>query len=199
MTPHNHNNSEPPNNGLQYQVREGAFCAMMSGGGETYLSAFALLLHANAVQIGLLAALPSIIGTGSQLMSVKILDRIKARKPLILAGAVGQALSWFPLFVLPMLFPSQATWLLLAAVTLYIGTGHFTAPAWNSLISDLVEADRRGAYFAWRTKVAAVSSFVALAVACLVLQTSENWKHPAIGFGAFFFWPPARDLFRPII
>ena len=129
MTPHNHNNSEPPNNGLQNQVREGAFCAMMSGGGETYLSAFALLLHANAVQIGLLAALPSIIGTGSQLMSVKILDRIKARKPLILAGAVGQAVSWFPLFVLSMLFPSQATWLLLAAVTLYIGTGHFTAPA----------------------------------------------------------------------
>ena len=34
--------------------------------------------------------------------------------------------------------------------------------------------------------MAAVSSFVALAVAGLVLQTSENWKHPAIGFGVIF-------------
>lgn len=178
---------EASDNGLRYQVREGALCSVMSGGGETYLSAFALLLHANPFQIALLAALPQIVGTGSQLLSVKVLQRRKARKPLILIGAAGQAIAWLPLFILPMLFPTQAAWLLLTAAMFYFAMGHFTAPAWNSLITDLVEADQRGTYFAWRTKVAALASFLALAGAGLVLSVSENWKNPALGFGIIFF------------
>ncbi len=46
----------------------------MLGGGENYLSAFALLLHASAFQIGLLSAPPQLIGTVAQLLSVKALS-----------------------------------------------------------------------------------------------------------------------------
>lgn len=179
-------NHEQSDNGLRYQVREGALCSVMSGAGETYLSAFALLLHANPFQIALLAALPQVVGTGSQLLSVKVLQRRKARKPLILIGATGQAIAWVPLFLLPMLFQAQAAWLFLAMAMFYFAMGHFTAPAWNSLMTDLVEADQRGTYFARRTKVAAVASFLALAGAGLVLSASESWKIPATGFGVVF-------------
>jgi len=64
---------------LRSQVREGASAAVMQGSGETYLSAFALLLHATPYQIGLLAAVPPIVGTAAQLLSVKVLDRAKSR------------------------------------------------------------------------------------------------------------------------
>src|SRR2546428_9829637 len=72
-------------------IREGAFQAIMVGGGENYLSAFALLLHASAFQIGLLSALPQLVGTWAQLFSVKVLNRFHHRKALILVGAAGQA------------------------------------------------------------------------------------------------------------
>ena len=79
---------------LRSQVQEGACAAVMQGSGETYLSAFALLLHSTPFQIGLLAAVPPIIGTVAQLFSVKVLDRVRSRKPVILVGAAGQALAW---------------------------------------------------------------------------------------------------------
>ena len=172
--------------GLRSQVQEGACAAVMQGSGETYLSAFALLLHSTSFQIGLLAAVPPIIGTVAQLVSVKVLDRMQSRKPVILIGAAGQALAWFPLFVLPMLFPEHGAWLLLTAVMLYVAMGHLTVPAWNSLITDLIDDDRRGMYFARRAKVIAVTSFAALSVAGLTLHASETWTNPAWGFGIIF-------------
>ncbi|MGH7230281.1 MAG: MFS transporter, partial [Nitrospiraceae bacterium] len=129
---------------------------------------------------------PPIVGTWSQLASVKILDHLKARKPLILAGALGQALALLPLFILPILVPSNATWLLLGAATIYFAMGHVTVPAWNSVITEVVDADGRGAYFAKRAKVIAVASFAALSVMGLTLHASESWKNPALGFGIGF-------------
>jgi MFS family permease len=158
----------------------------MQGSGETYLSAFALLLHATSFQIGLLAAVPPIIGTLAQLLSVKVLAHIKARKPLILVGAAGQALAWLPLFLLPMLFPAYGSWLLLMGVVIYVAMGHLTVPAWNSLITDMIDDDRRGMYFAWRAKVIAVTSFAALSVAGIILHASETWTNPVWGFGIIF-------------
>src|SRR5690349_17480409 len=120
VAPHRESPDEGHQKSLRGQVREGASAAVMQGSGETYLSAFALLLHATPFQIGLLAAVPPIIGTAAQLLSVKVLDRVKSRKPLILFGAAGQALAWLPLFFLPMLFPSYGAWLLLTGVALYV-------------------------------------------------------------------------------
>ena len=73
----------------RYGIRDGACQAIMQGGGENYLSAFALLLHAAPLQIGLLSALPQLVGTWSQLLSVKALNRFQHRKTIMLAGATG--------------------------------------------------------------------------------------------------------------
>ena len=97
----------------RYGIREGAFAAVMQGGGENYLSAFALLLHATAFQVGLLSALPQLVGTWSQLLSVRVLHRFPHRKALILTGAVGQALCWIPVLLLPLLIPDWGSWLLI--------------------------------------------------------------------------------------
>ncbi|HEX9284927.1 MAG TPA: hypothetical protein VF879_04580, partial [Nitrospirales bacterium] len=97
----------------------------MVGGGENYLSAFALLLHASAFHIGLLSALPQLIGTWAQLLSVKVLNRLQHRKAVILAGAAGQALLWLPLLALPLLFPKQGPWLLIVCAVAYFAMGHF--------------------------------------------------------------------------
>ncbi|HEX3204324.1 MAG TPA: MFS transporter, partial [Nitrospiraceae bacterium] len=150
------------------------------------MSAFALLLHATPFQIGLLSALPPVVGTWSQLLSVKLLDRLPIRKPLIVAGAAAQAATWLPLLLLPLLFPSYGSWLVLAGAVMYFATGHLTVPAWNSVITEMVDADRRGSYFARRARVIAVTSFLALAIGGLVLHVSEAWQDPIWGFAIVF-------------
>src|SRR2546428_10420752 len=94
----------------RYGIREGAFQAIMAGGGENYLSAFALLLHASAFQIGLLSAMPQLVGTSAQLFSVKVLNRFHHRKALILVGAAGQPAAWRALVAPPLAVPGHAPW-----------------------------------------------------------------------------------------
>jgi MFS family permease len=170
----------------RYGIREGAFQAIMQGAGENYLSAFGLLLHASVFQIGLLSALPQLVGTWAQLFSVKVLNRFQHRKAIILTGALGQAVLWLPLLALPLLFPKEGPWLLIACTVLYFGMGHFAVPAWNSLITDLVDADTRGAYFGRRARVMAVVNFAALCGAGLALHWAETWQRPWVGFAVIF-------------
>jgi MFS family permease len=170
----------------RYGIRDGAFQAVMQGSGENYLSAFALLLHASAVQIGILSALPQLIGTWAQLLSVKVLHRFRSRKSLILAGAVGQSVLWLPLLALPLIFPDQGAWLLIACTVLYVAMGHFAIPAWNSLIADFVDPNQRGVYFGRRARVMAMTSLAVLCGAGLVLHSSELWRQPWMGFAMIF-------------
>ncbi len=180
------NDPDSADRSRRYGLREGAFQAVMQGGGENYLSAFALLLHASAWQIGLLSALPQVVGTWAQILSVKVLPYVRRRKTVILAGAAGQAALWLPLFALPLLFPDVGAWLLIACAVAYFGMGHFGVPAWNSLITDLVDPNQRGAYFARRAKYMALASFLTLCLAGLVLHYTETRHSPWIGFAVIF-------------
>jgi MFS family permease len=167
----------------------------MQGVGENYLSAFALLLHAAPVQIGLLSALPQLVGTWSQLASVKALNRLQQRKGLIVGGASLQAALWLPLVALPLLFPEHGPWLLILCAVAYFASGHFAVPAWNSLIADLVHPERRGAYFARRSTIMAVSNFLALCAAGVVLHWAESKGGLWAGFLAVFLTAGAARAF----
>ena len=96
---------DPRERSRRYGLRDGACQAVTQGSGEQYLSAFALLLGANPLHLSVLSALPQLIGTGAQLASVKLIRCFRDRKALIRAGTTGQALSWLPIVVLPLLFP----------------------------------------------------------------------------------------------
>jgi MFS family permease len=158
----------------------------MQGSGEQYLSAFALLLHATPVQVGILSAVPQLVGTWTQLLAVKVLNRLHRRKPIMLIGTLGQALAWFPLLALPLLAPAYGPWILIACTIAYFGFGHFAVPAWNSLITDWVPPSKRGTYFAHRSKVMTVVSFAALCGAGLVLHWAEVLTQPWVGFALIF-------------
>jgi MFS family permease len=172
--------------GRRYGIRDGAFYAVVQGGGENYLSAFALLLHATPFQIGLLSALPQLVGTWSQLLSVKALSRFQHRKTIMLAGAVGQAALWLPLLMLPLLLPERGAWLLIACAVAYFAMGHLVIPAWNSLMTAIIDPNERGGYFAQRARVMAVTSFAALCGAGVILQWGQTWDTPWAGFAVIF-------------
>ncbi|MEK6587152.1 MAG: hypothetical protein AABZ24_12435, partial [Nitrospirota bacterium] len=62
----------PHESGRRFGIRDGLFQAIAQGGGEQYLSAFALLLHATPFQLSILSAIPQLLGTWAQLVSVKV-------------------------------------------------------------------------------------------------------------------------------
>ena len=168
--------------GLRYGLRDGACQAVTQGSGEQYLSAFALLLHASPFQLSVLSALPQLIGTGAQLVSVKLLQWFPNRKALISAGTVGQAFAWIPIVLLPLLLPQWGPWLVVGGAAAYFACAHFTTPAWNSLIADWLDQHERGAYFARRAKIIAGLSFFALCGAGWVLSL---WQHSSAAWWGF--------------
>jgi len=172
--------------GLRYGLRDGASQAITQGSGEQYLSAFALLLHASPFQLSVLSALPQLIGTGAQLLSVKLLQWFPNRKALISAGTVGQAVSWVPIVLLPLLFPQWGPWLVVSGAAAYFACAHFTAPAWNSLIADWLGQHERGAYFSRRAQIIASLSFFALCGAGLVLSLWQDSTAAWWGFVLIF-------------
>ncbi|HKQ35447.1 MAG TPA: MFS transporter [Nitrospiraceae bacterium] len=172
--------------GRRYGLRDGACQAVTQGSGEQYLSAFALLLHASPFQLSILSALPQLIGTGAQLVSVKLLQWFPNRKALISAGTVGQAVTWIPIVLLPLLIPQWGPWLVVCGAAAYFACAQFTAPAWNSLIADWLDQHERGVYFARRAQIVAGLSFFSLCGAGWVLSVWQDSTAAWWGFVLIF-------------
>ena len=171
---------------LRHSVRDGVAYSVMSGSGETYLSAFALFLKASAPQVALIATLPPLLGSLAQLLSAWLVRRLRQRKRLILAGASLQALVWLPLLLLPLLYPEQAILLLVVCATLYHASGNFAVPLWISLMGDLVPERKRGRYFGRRTRLATMTAFLTLVIGGIVLQVFDTNGWTVFGFIALF-------------
>ncbi len=158
---------------LKYSTRDGVCASVMAGVGDNYLSAFAVFLHATNSQIAFLAAVPQLVGACCQFVSVRVLEHLQRRKQLIIAGVIGQALTWVLIAATPFLFEQGGVWWLIVGATGYHLLGHFVLPAWNSLMGDLVHPDQRGRYFGRRNRAISVSAFAALCLGGLVLHRAE--------------------------
>jgi MFS family permease len=179
--------SEPGNEkSLQHSLKDATAYAVMMGIGETYLSAFALFLKASTPQIGLLASLPPLLGSLAQILSAWLGRLAGRRRPIILAGAGLQAFAWLPIALLPLLFPAAAVPVLIAAVVLYHCGAHLAAPQWASLMGDLVPMKRRGRFFARRTRIISIVTFLSIAAGGLILHQATAGGQTLVGFLLLF-------------
>ena len=171
---------------LRHSVKDGVAYSVMAGGGESYFSAFALFLKATTEQIALLASLPPLLGSFAQLVSAWLGHRTGRRKAIMLAGALLQAISWFPLALLPLLFPDDAVSLMITCVVIYFAGANLAAPQWCSLMGDLVPERRRGRYFAFRTRLASITAFTALVAGGVILHYFAESGYTLAGFILIF-------------
>lgn len=171
---------------LRHSLKDASAYAAMIGIGETYFSAFALFLKATPPQIGLLMSMPALLASFMQLVSAWIGRRTGQRKRVILVGASVQALAWLPIALLPVLAPSLAVPLLIGSVILYQCGAHFAAPQWISLMGDIVPPRRRGRFFALRTRIVSLVTFVALVAGGALLHLFDVSGYTLAGFMAIF-------------
>lgn len=184
QAPPNHERNQEP--GRRFGIRDGLFQAVTQGGGEQYLSAFALLSHATPLHLSILSAMPQLLGAWAQLVSVKVSHWFPTRRVQIFWGLIGQSLSWMPILALPLLWPEFGPWLLIAGVALYFTFTHFTSPAWNSFITDRLHTNERGMYFARRSRIMALTSFLALCSGGILLSYCEQRQALWVGFAVMF-------------
>lgn len=173
---------------LRYSVAEGAFAAAMVGFGESFFIAYALLLKATNLQVGLLEALPQALGSLFQFFSSALIRAFKSRKRFVMSGALLQALMYVPI-ALVYFFGPLRVWDLLFFTCLYFVFGMIVNPAWNSWMGELVVENRRGAYFGRRSKITSTASFLALITAGYILRRfeGEGAARQYEGFAIIFF------------
>lgn len=171
---------------LRHSTYDGMAFAAMSGGGETYFTAFALFLKATSSQIAIISTLPALIGSLAQLAAIWLDDHIPRRKPLIIFGATLQACIWIPIAMLALLVTDHAIAFLLLLLTVYFAAGNLTTPPWISLMGDIVPESKRGRYFAYRTAMISIVTFASLAITGILLNFSEKTGFTWLGFSVVF-------------
>ena len=171
---------------LRHSLKDAAAFATMTGFGETYLSAFAVFLKATTPQIGMLASLPPLLASLTQIASAWLGRVTGHRKGIILAGAAMQAFAWVPILMLPFAFPDQAVPLLIGSVVLYHGGAHIVAPQWSSMMGDLVPERRRGRFFGLRTKIVTLTTFATLMLGGMLLHVFKGADRTHQGFVILF-------------
>jgi len=153
---------------------EGSAYAASSSVADTYMSAFAIALNATNTQLAVLSSLPRLASSLVQLFTAEVVERFKERKRVIMMGVLLQALCWIPIFILPLIFKSFSLPFLIAFFTLYIVLGEFIAPAWNSMMGDIVKEDERGIYFGKRNKAIGAVATSCVVIFGIILYSFEN-------------------------
>jgi len=171
---------------LRHSIWDGVFYSGMVGAAETYFSAFAVFLKATTAQIGVLASLPPLLASFTQLLSAWAGRRTNERKRIIVHGALMQAVSLLPLALLPLAFPQHAASLLIVASIAYFIGPNLGSPQWGSLLGDLVPEARRGRFFALRTRLSSFATFATLLGAGVALDVFDGRGLTYWGFVAIF-------------
>jgi MFS family permease len=138
--------------GLKLVIADGlASETMTTLTGGTFIIAMAILLGANNLQLGLIAALPTMVNM-FQLIAIWLVRRFNNRRAITV---ICSALARFPLIligVFTLLKPgSVSIEIIIPVLFFYYLSGAIAGASWNSWMKDLVPERKLGAYFAQRS------------------------------------------------
>ncbi|MCX7956830.1 MAG: MFS transporter [Endomicrobia bacterium] len=161
------------NKSLYFSFIDGIFASIMTGFTMNYVIPFGLVLGAKNFQIGLLNALPQFFGSLIQLLTADFVEKLKSRLRIISIFVYFHGLSFF--LVLLLLFNNfNKADLFIFITTLSTVLTSVAGPAWWSLMSDTVDKEKYGEYFAWRGKVLGVVSLISSFIAGFFLGIMQD-------------------------
>ncbi len=171
-------------------TKEAGAYSFMDGFGLRYITPYALSVGATNFHIGLLNAIPSLLGNLSQLFTLKAMEKY-SRKKIVFWAVFLQALMWLFLLAAGSLYfifnihTQLPPYLIIIIYTFLCFFGAFGGPAWGSWMKELV-TENRGDYFGKRARIAGIIAMICLLIAGFILDYFENTK-VFIGFMIIFF------------
>jgi MFS family permease len=175
---------------LKHSIKEGAAANFSMAIGNRYIIPFALLLKANAFQVGMLSALAGLASPISQLFGSKLMEN-QSRKKIVLNFVLLQSLMWLPIAALSWLawkgvFPLAIPYILIILFTILVAFGGISFPAWFSWMGDLVPEKDRGQYFSIRNRAIGVVGISAVLIGALLLDFFKTRGLALLGFSILF-------------
>ena len=161
---------------LKFSLLHGLSFSLMVGLGETYVVAFALALGFHALQAGLLASVPLMVGGFMQLATPWAVTRLGSYKRWVLLMASIQACAFLPLAYFAY-EGSAPLFLLYLVVSIYWSTGMSISPAWNAWLNALVPRRVRVGFFTKRTFFTHAGTLIGLLVGGFTLQNFDDGEH----------------------
>lgn len=172
-------------------IKEGAAYSVSDGSGFRYITPYALLLGANNTHIGLLSALPTLLGNVAQIPAIMGMGPHR-RKSIVFWGTVMQAFSWLLLIGLGFAFFAFKEMAVITPAMLIIiysclvAFGGATVPVWVSWMKDLVPKEIYGRYFGMRNRIVGTVAIVSMLIAGFILDYFKQTK-VFMGFAIIFF------------
>jgi MFS family permease len=157
--------------GLSYVTKDGIFTeAMVAFTGGTFLVAMAMHMGASNVQIGLLAALPTLSNI-FQLASIWLVQRYNNRRAI---SVICNFLARFPLLaigIIPFIYSAGTSVTVLIFLLFFHYTlGSIAGASWNSWMKDLVPEERLGNYFSYRARLMQIINVVMSILTALAID-----------------------------
>lgn len=191
--------SEQARKALKYNTVEGAFAVASDNLSAPYLNLFALSLGANPFLIGLMNAIPSLLGNILQIPFALLTERTGRARFLVLLGGFGLRVTWALIAFLPFIVPGPMQIpLLITLVSLRIVFGSIATPAWTAVQADIVPKSMRGRYYSNRNMVLNVAGLVATFAANRILSIYYPLNYQALFFIAAVFGALASLSFAKI-
>ena len=186
----NRRSQSPLRRTLRLSQQEAVASAAMTATSDNFLNAFAVYLHASAVQMGWLTALPQLFGAFWQLLSAWMGNHVR-RKTLVVVAALLQALivTLLALLALQQVFFPSGAWQVTALIALAVGYFsclNIVQPHWRAWMGSLVPARRRGVFFAKRTSLTMVTSLLVFILGGVLLNYSASSDLTWLGFFVLF-------------
>lgn len=163
-------------------VVEGILFALMVGVGESYFVANAIRIGASPFELGLVIALPLLVGSLGPAIALRVLRLTPFRRRIVVAAASGQACVLF-LLSASNLLGCLTVPLLVAALCVYQLCSQAAGTVWASWYGDLVPLRLRASWFARRTRLVHLATFLGLVAGGVALHALEGATTPEAGGG----------------
>jgi MFS family permease len=176
-------------NTLRYSQQEAVASATMTGTSDNFLNAFAISLQASALQLGWLTALPQLAGAIMQIVSVWLGNHVP-RKPLVVLTALAQSfvVAGMAFVALPVadIVPAGPVQLLIALAVGYYICINVVQPHWRAWMGGIVPRQRRGVFFAARSRLTMLTTLIIFIAGGLLLNASAESGNAWLGFAVLF-------------
>ncbi len=177
---------------MRLAIAEGCFGVGSNTVNDNFLVPFALAIGSTPFQVGLLAALPGIIGPVGQVAGSHAMYS-QSRGRIVLTGIGGMVVA--AAIVLGMAIAAMTSagtwgflsWFMLAFLSIYHFCGGLMGPAWVSNMGDIVPPENRGRYFGKRNLMTTATAMCVALVLSIWLQHFQARGTLILGFVALFF------------
>jgi MFS family permease len=177
LTPQKSLSEDEIQKGLKLVIWDGLTAeVMISFTGGAFLVAMALLLGANNVQIGLLAALPMITNL-SQLISIWLVREYNNRRIVAVYCAFLARIPLITIGLLVWWLTNVSVNILIFFLFFHYFFGSIAGPSWNSWMKDMVPEKLLGSYFSKRSRYTQTLNVILSIALAILLDLIKN-KYP---------------------